>query len=415
MAAEPAREPAAPPGPAAEPAREPAAPQRRPAPHVAVVGAGAFGGWAALMLRRRGARVTLLDAWGPGNPRASSHGETRVIRAMYGGDRVMTALAARALTLWGENERRLGGPLYRRTGALWMIGADDSFVRAALPTLRDAGLAVDEMTPVEAATRWPQVSFEGVRRVVVEREAGYLHALEACAAVARAFVGEGGEYRLASAEPDAHLPGSPPKSAAIEGMSAGPLRLGDGTTLAADQYVFACGPWLGRLFPALIGDRVRPTRQETFVFGPAPGDARFTDDALPVWVDLGERIFYGVPAGGGRGFKVADDTRGPEFDPTAGDRTPGAAGAAAARAFVARRFPALATAPIVEASVCQYENTPDRRFIVDRHPHAANVFVVGGGSGHGFKMGPAIGEMVAEMVLERRPATPELGLRRLLS
>jgi hypothetical protein len=188
--------------------------------------------------------------------------------------------------------------------------------------------------------------------------------------------------------------------------SAGPLRLGDGTTLAADRYVFACGPWLGRLFPALIGDWVRPTRQETFVFGPAPGDARFTDDALPVWVDLGERVFYGVPAGGGRGFKVADDTRGAEFDPTAGDRTPSAAGAAAARAFVARRFPALATAPLVEASVCQYENTPDRRFIVDRHPHAANVFIVGGGSGHGFKMGPALGEMVAEMVLEQRPAAP---------
>jgi glycine/D-amino acid oxidase-like deaminating enzyme len=104
---------------APDPAREPAsqAAPRKPGPHVAVVGAGAFGGWTALMLLRKGARVTLLDAWGPGNPRASSHGETRVIRAMYGGDRAMTAMAARALTLWGEKPaplRRAAVPPHRR-------------------------------------------------------------------------------------------------------------------------------------------------------------------------------------------------------------------------------------------------------------------------------------------------------------
>src|SRR3954471_17951837 len=91
-----------------------------PRPHVAVIGAGAFGGWTALHLLRRGARVTLLDAWGPGNARASSGGETRVIRATYGPDRIYVQMVARSLQLWRENETRWRKPLYHRTGVLWM-------------------------------------------------------------------------------------------------------------------------------------------------------------------------------------------------------------------------------------------------------------------------------------------------------
>jgi glycine/D-amino acid oxidase-like deaminating enzyme len=371
-------------------------------PRVVVFGAGAFGAWSALMLKRGGARVTLVDAWGPGHPRASSHGETRVIRATYGSDRVMTALAARALALWKENEPGLGSRLYKRTGALWMTGADDAFVGEALPLLRDAALPFEELTPREAARRWPQIDFSGVRRVVLETEAGYLRATDACVAVVRAFVALGGEYRTAVAE----APGS------AEALPGRGIRLRDGTAIAADRYVFACGPWLGRLFPALLGGRLVATRQEIFVFGPPAGDPRFSEESLPVWLEIGERFTYGVPAGEGRGFKVGDDTRGPEFDPTDGDRTPSRAGAEVARACLVRRFPALAEAPLLEATVCQYENSPDRRFIVDRHPDAPHLLIVGGGSGHGFKMGPAIGEIVAAMVLDDRPGPVGFDLAR---
>ena len=131
--------------------------------HVIVVGAGAFGGWTALTLRRRGARVTLVDAWGPGNSRASSGGETRIIRGTYGPNGIYTHMVARALRLWKENEARLNLKLYHPTGMLWMAGGDDRYEKAALPHLRDAGLQYEELTTAEAAKRYPQINFEGVK------------------------------------------------------------------------------------------------------------------------------------------------------------------------------------------------------------------------------------------------------------
>jgi glycine/D-amino acid oxidase-like deaminating enzyme len=312
-------------------------------------------------------------------------------------------MAARALALWRENERRLGVSLLRPSGVLWMLGGDESYVADSLPHVRAAGLTVDEIGLAGATARWPQIRFDGVRRVLLEKDAGYLLARDACDAVVRAFIAAGGDYRQAEARPFAAL---------SDALRVGPIALGDGSILAADIYVFACGPWLGTLFGEVIGDKIKATRQELFVFGPPSGDARFTDERLPVWIDLGERLLYGIPASGHRGFKFGDDTRGAPFDPTSGDRTASAEGARAARVALARRFPALENAPIVEASVCQYENTPDGRFIIDRHPRAANVFFAGGGSGHGFKHGPAIGELVASMALGETVPDPAFGLAR---
>jgi glycine/D-amino acid oxidase-like deaminating enzyme len=178
------------------------------------------------------------------------------------------------------------------------------------------------------------------------------------------------------------------------------LTLSDGSKLIADQYVFACGAWLGKLFPETIGDRIHPTRQDVFFFGTPAGDDRFSWLKLPVWADHRDRFIYGIPAADGRGFKVADDTRGPEFDPTSGERVAGEEGLKLIRDYVAFRFPAMKDAPLLETRVCQYENSPDNHLIIDRHPVSENVWLVGGGSGHGFKHGPALGEMLAELVLE---------------
>jgi glycine/D-amino acid oxidase-like deaminating enzyme len=375
---------------------------------VAVVGAGAFGGWTALALLRRGAAVTLLDAWGPGNARASSGGETRVIRGMYGPDRIYTDWVVRSFALWRENEARWGTRLYHPTGALWMFSTDDSYARASLPLLAEAGLPAEELGLAEARRRFPQVDFAGVRTVFFEREAGYLAARRACHAVADAVAAEGGEVREAAVRPGP-----------LRGGAMGPLELAGGGALAADVYVFACGPWLGALFPEVVGERVRPTRQEVFFFGTPAGDGRFGEESCPLWIDFDERIFYGIPGNEARGFKVADDTRGEPIDPTTAERTPTPEPLARARALLARRFPGLANAPLVEARVCQYENSPDGNFLVDRHPHAGNVWLLGGGSGHGFKLGPALGEHAADLVLgrveplaafslERLPATSEM-------
>ena len=370
---------------------------------VAVIGAGAFGGWTALELRRRGARVTLLDAWGPGNARASSGGETRVIRATYGSRAIYSVMASRALERWRAYDAQWNTGLYRQTGVLWMFGADDAFGRASTETLHSLGIPFDALDPTEAARRFPHISFDGIRTVFWEPEAGYLFARRACAHVVERFVAEGGAYRQAAVR----------EPVAIEGRPLRRVELLDGGAIEADAFVFACGPWLGRLFPGVVGSRVQPTRQEVFYFGTPAGDARFHDPAMPVWLECGERIVYGIPGNAHRGFKVADDTPGPPLDPTSAARDASISGAAAARDVLRRRFPLLAAAPLLGSEVCQYEATPDAHFIVDCHPDAANVWIAGGGSGHGFKMGPALGELLASCVLDGTHPDPQFALSRL--
>ena len=371
--------------------------------HVVVVGAGAFGGWTAVNLQRAGVQVTLVDAWGPGNVRASSGGETRLIRTIYGPTRKYVEMAARALVLWRDWDNATGGQLYRRTGVLWMAGADDTYVRHSLPALQDLGLSFLQFDPAEAAARWPHINFDGIRHVGLEEEAGYLLAARACDAVVRELQGRGGTYRQASV-------------ASIAADGARPdVRLHDGSRLDAESYVFACGPWLGRLFPDAIGERVRATRQEIFYVGTPAGDGRFLEPGTPAWVDLGGRFMYGIPGNQYRGFKVADDTRGPDFDPTSGNRMPSVEGERIVRDFVSSRFPALRGQPVLGAEVCQYENSPDGHFIIDRHPAMPDVWIAGGGSGHGFKMGPAVGEMLAGQVLRDAPPDPLFALARFSS
>jgi len=361
-------------------------------PHIAVIGAGAFGGWTALYLLRRGARVTLLDAWGPGNSRASSGGETRVIRGTYGPNQPYTKMAARATQLWKENQTRWNMKLIRQTGVLWMVTAgDDHFERESLPVLRDAGIDYRELSVQEMAARWPQINLDGVHWGIYEPEGGFLTARVACQAVLAGFLEEGGEYRQAAVAPRG-----------LDGGKWDKLTLSDGSNLTADQYVFACGPWLGKLFPETVGNHIRATKQDVFFFGAPGGDTRFNENTMPVWADHRDRFIYGIPGNAGRGFKVADDTRGPEFDPTSGERTVSPEGLKIIRDYIALRFPPLKDAPLLETRVCQYENSPDNNFIIDRHPGRENVWLLGGGSGHGFKHGPALGEMVAELVLDHK-------------
>ena len=370
--------------------------------HVAVIGAGAFGGWTALFLLRRGAKVTLIDAWGAGNSRSSSGGETRIMRGTYGPRGLYTKMAARALRLWKEHETRWARQFFHRTGVLWIATSEnDEYERSSLPMLREAGFAYEELSAAEVGKRWPQMNVEDVRWAIYESESGFLTARTACQTVVEGFLAEGGEYRRVAVLPHD-----------LEAGIRNGLTLSDGSKLTADQYVFACGPWLGKLFPETIGARIRPTKQDVFFFGTPAGDDRFAEPKLPVWADNRDRFIYGIPAGDGRGFKVADDTRGPEFDPTSGERVVSETGLKAIRDYVAFRFPAMKDAPLIETRVCQYENSPDNHLIIDRHPNAENVCLVGGGSGHGFKHGPAVGEMVANLVIEHKDANPTFQLAR---
>jgi glycine/D-amino acid oxidase-like deaminating enzyme len=238
--------------------------------------------------------------------------------------------------------------------------------------------------------------------MLIEPEAGYLLARRACEHIVERVIAEGGTYREQAVA-------SPIR---IGGRGLLELKVTSGDALAGDLYVFACGPWLGSLFPDVVGPTVTPTRQEVFYFGTPAGDSRFGEDAFPVWVEVGARLMYGIPGNAHRGFKIGDDTPGPRIDPTHGERTVTPAALKIVRRHLSRRFPALARAPLIGAEVCQYEASPDAHFIIDRHPAAPNVWIVGGGSGHGFKMGPALGEMMAGLVLDDASPDPAFSLAR---
>ena len=353
----------------------------------AVIGAGVFGAWTAHRLRESGQAVVLLDGYGPANSRASSGGESRIIRMGYGADEVYTRWASRSLALWQDFFRKVGRPLFHRTGVLWLVQAEDHYTLATLETLAKVGVKFERLTPAELEVCFPQFALGADAWGVFEPDSGVILARSAVQEVVREAVGRGVTYL-----PEAVV--APEGRGRLES-----IKTHSGLKLAAANFVFACGPWLPKIFPGLLGEWIRPTRQEVFFFGVEAGDRRFTPPAMPAWIDF-IGLVYGVPDLEGRGFKLAIDAHGPPFDPDAGERLATAEGLVLAREHLARLLPDLRDAPVVETRVCQYENTPNGDFMIDRHPDFENVWLVGGGSGHGFKHGPALGEYVASKVTQ---------------
>lgn len=378
---------------ASAPAR--AIPPPVPTHDVAVVGAGVFGAWTAEALRRAGKRVLLIDAWGPAHARASSGGESRLTRAAYGPDEIYTRMAWAALPEWQALSARAGLPVFAPTGVLFFgAGAEsDAYLEASLAVHRRLGLPIEAMSPAQMAARFPGIDFAGVTQGLHEPGFGALMARRAVQTLVGEFVRGGGDWMQARVAPPVT-----PRLAAIQ-TAAGEVQ--------AEHFVFACGPWLPRLFPELLGRRIFPTRQEIFFFAPPAGDDRFGPARLPGWADWesGGNFYYGFPDLEARGFKIANDAHGPPIDPDAGDRPASAEGLAAARAYMARRFPALAKAQLVETRVCQYENSSNGDFLIDRHPQYPNVVLVGGGSGHGFKHGPEVGRLAARLASDPAATT----------
>jgi sarcosine oxidase len=369
----------------------PAAARDGPGWDTIVIGAGVFGAWTAWHLRRGGQKVLLLDASGPANARASSGGESRLTRTIYGADDIYTRMAWDSLEDWRWLSSRSGLPILHAIGVLMFFGKREPYVDQSIDAHRRLGMRLDVLGRAELQRRYPQVAWDGIELGLFEPELGALMARRAVLTLVREFVAAGGEYRLAAIEP-------PAESEALDGV-----RTRAGETLRAPRYVFACGPWLPKLFPALLGARIFPTRQEVFFFAPESGDDRFSPANLPAWADFNDGdIYYGFPDLESRGFKIAHDAHGVPFDPDTGDRRPTAAAMEDARGYLARRFPALGSRPMVEFRVCQYENSSNGDFLIDRHPRWPNVLLVGAGSGHGFKHGPAVGRYAADLLTGRR-------------
>jgi sarcosine oxidase len=355
----------------------------------AVIGAGAFGAWCALHLRRAGRSVMLLDAYGAGNNRSSSGGESRIIRMGYGAEEIYTRWAMRSLTMWLDLFQQVGDPcLFHRTGLLWTAPRNDGHAARTRETLLRCGVEFEELAAGELARQFPQITLPPDNEGIFEPNSGVLMARRAVQAVVRQAVADGVDYFRAAVQPPA----------------GNEIKTTTGESIRAETFVLACGSWLPKLFPEVIGDRIRATRQEVFFFGAPAGDNRFAPPSMPAWIDFCDvRGAYALPDLENRGLKVAFDERGRQVDPDLENRQ--VEGLEMARAFLAERFPALVRAPLVEARVCQYEVTSSGDFLIDRHPEHANIWFAGGGSGHGFKHAPMVGEYAAAAI--DRGSTPD--------
>ena len=353
-------------------------------PSAHVIGAGVFGAWTAHALNRRGWKVRLTDQHGPANARASSGGETRIIRSGYGPLAIYAAWARDSLPEWLALERRCGERLFVNTGALF-LASNPAWLQDTVATLEREAIPATWLDAKDLSERYPQLHFPGCAGVV-EPNAGTLFARRAVQSLVRLLIEDGVVYDQRRIDP---------------GVEIGESK--------DDAIVFACGPWLPSLFPNLLREVIFPTRQEVFFFGAPAGDRRFSPAHLPAWVAFDEGI-YGLPDLEHRGVKVAIDAHGADADPEGMDRTVSEAAVRRMRELLQRRMPALADAPLLEVRVCQYENTSNGHLLLDRLPGHDRVWIAGGGSGHGFKHGPAVGRYMGDLIEGRRHPIPNIQL-----
>jgi sarcosine oxidase len=365
-------------------------------PSALVIGAGVFGASLADRLAREGWEVTLVDRFEPGHPRAESGGETRLIRCSHGPEDFYTRSARRALELW----RELGDGVLVESGVAWFARSEDGWEADSERVLRAAGIPVERMSPEEGARLFPSVAVDDLAFVLHEPEAGVLRAADGVRALVRRAREAGARVVIGEARPDGGrvrlLAGGSGADAAAHGAGARAA-----ATLEADFVIWACGAWLGRLFPELVSPRV--TFQQLVLFEAPP------EWNGPGWVDF-DGAFYGHARVEGVGFKVGPDADGPETDPDTRPLEASAEGIAIAREYLAHRFPSLADAPVASAPGCHYGLTPDGQFVFARHPDQKDVWLLGGGSGHGYKHGPALAEHVAAVLAGTAEPEPRFAL-----
>jgi glycine/D-amino acid oxidase-like deaminating enzyme len=337
-------------------------------PSVTVVGAGVFGASTARELARRGWDVELVEQYVPGTVRSGSGGDTRLLRMAHGDVDWYAELALRAREQWLELQDRRGVRIWEPVGVAWFAARADGFEARSRASFERLGVRHEWLSPDEARRLYPSLGVDDLTGVLFEPDAGVLHARRATQLVVEDARELG--VRLETAR---STPAEPPRT---------------------DVVVWACGSWLPSLFPGLV--EIVLDRRDVVFFG---GDGRW--QGTPGFCDY-DGAFYGHGELGGLGVKIAPDGPGGDVDPDAVDRVPLPERIAEARAYAARRFPELADAPVVGTRVCQYDLTADTHFLFDRHPDRDGWWLLGGGSGHGFKHGPALAEYVADCVEGRR-------------
>lgn len=336
-----------------------------------VVGAGVTGSAIARELALRGFRVTLLEQYSSGTVRSASGGDTRLLRAAHGPEEWYAASAVAARERWVALQEETGTRIWEPVGLAWLVGRPDGFEAASLPVLDRLGVEYEWLAPEAGLDLFPSLETDGLAAILWEPGAGVLHARRATQLLAE-------EARRA-------------------GVDVESRRASADDAPQADVVVWACGPWLAKLFPFL---ELRVERRDVYLFG-----ADTAWNGAPGFVEYDAAI-YGHGDVGGIGVKVCPDAGGDEIDPDTLERSLSEERLAEARAYASGRFPGLAGAPLLGGRVCQYDLSPDTHFLVDRDPEHGGWWLVGAGSGHGFKHAPALGAYVADCIEGRREPEP---------
>jgi sarcosine oxidase len=335
----------------------------------------------------------MIDQYGPGNSRATSGGESRQIRAGYGERELYTRWVLQAFERWKAREAEWGRRLFFQTGQLSLTREWTKDLTDTRNVFDRLGVKYEIVKHDDLARQYPQMNTQTMDFAMYTPSTGVLKAREGCVAVAQAFEKKGGRFLIAKVEPGRR-----------SGRTLQDVALSTGQRVAAQTFVFACGPWLPKVFPAVMKNKLATPRRVVFFYGTPPGDERFTYPNFPTWaVDNA----YGFPSIEGKGFKVVPTFERVIVDPDTQEHTLTPDELRRGREFVTKWFPALARQPLVESKVCQREDSIDDHFIVDQHPELSNVWLVGGGSGHGYKHGIMLGDYVANRVVGK-DKSPEL-------
>ena len=360
--------------------------------NICIAGAGIFGMAAALELRRRGHRVTLIERGEIPNPEASSTDVAKAIRRTSYPNEVYVELVTRSAAQWREWHQRTSRSIYYRTGKLIAVrglGPDHESL-AGLVTLSRMGKDISELSAREVNERFPQFAVSGEDRLFFDPWAGYLRSAQALTDLAGLARDAGVEIRE-----------NTPVTAVEETASGARLRLGP-ESLDCDRAVVAAGPWVAELLPAMAA-RVRLTRQQMAFFSPRD-TAPFERGRFPVWTVLSPgNHWYGFPYLPEGYVKIAEDSK---IDDTTVDvsRRPTQEFLNWAQEFAARRIPALDGAELVGGRSCLYTNmadAEDEQFVIDWAPGYRRVLIAGCGCGHGFKFGGSIGPVIADALEDR--------------
>ncbi|MDP9251967.1 MAG: N-methyl-L-tryptophan oxidase [Chloroflexota bacterium] len=353
-----------------------------------VAGLGAHGSAAAYQLAKRGQGVLGFDRFARGHTLASFGGLSRIIRLSYYEHASYVPLLKRAWDLWRELEHESGEKLLTQTGGLYMGPREGELVSGSLNSARTHGLAHELIDNAELRRRYPVFDVESDWVGLVDEQAGWLAPERSVEAHLRMAERHGATLRFAEPIESWELDGDGVRATSAHG------------TYRARRLVIAAGSWLPRLVPKLA-PHLWVERSVLFWFEPRRELDAFAK--LPVYiVEDTDRFYYGFPYDPGNGLKMAGLHFGDRVDPDTVDREPSAADEERVRAWLRRRMP-HADGERRRAQVCLYTNSPDGHFIIDRD---GPVTYASACSGHGFKFASAVGEILAQLVIDGRAALP---------